>query len=53
MCHVSLDLIGKHDQLVVYVFKLLNSVEKNYNTTKCEALVMVFKLHKFIHYLLG
>jgi hypothetical protein len=27
------NIIGKNDQLVVYVFKLLNSVEHNYNTT--------------------
>ncbi len=31
----------------------MNRVERNYNTTKCEALVMVFTLHKFKHYLLG
>jgi hypothetical protein len=30
----------------------MNIVERNYNTTKREALVMVFRLHKFKHYLL-
>jgi len=30
----------------------MNIVERNYNTTKREALVMVFTLHKFKHYLL-
>jgi len=36
----------------VYVFKLLNSAKKNYSTTKCKTLAMVFALHKFKHYLL-
>jgi hypothetical protein len=47
------NLIGKHDQPIVYTFKLLNIVKENYNTTEHEALVMVFALHKFKHYLLG
>ncbi len=45
--------IGKIDQLVVYASRLLNRVEQNDNTTKREALAMVFVLHKFRHYLLG
>jgi hypothetical protein len=45
--------IGKYVQLVVYAFRLLNSVERNYSTIKCEALAIVFALHKFKHYLLG
>ncbi len=47
------NLISKFDQLVMYVSKLLNSVEKNYIITKREALTMVYALHKFRHYLLG
>jgi hypothetical protein len=31
----------------------MNSVEKNYSSTKNEALPMVYALKKFIHYLLG
>ncbi len=47
------NLIGKHDQPIVYASKLINNVERNYNTIECEALTMVFALHKFKHYLLG
>jgi hypothetical protein len=47
------NIIGKSDQLVVYVFKLLNNAKQNFNTTEREALAMVFALHKFKHYLLG
>ncbi len=43
----------KSDQPIVYASRLLNKVEQNYNTTWREALVMVFSLHKFKHYLLG
>jgi len=43
----------KSDQLVMYAFRLLNRIEHNYSTTKIKALVMVFALHKFRHYLLG
>jgi hypothetical protein len=46
-------MTGKHDQPIIYAFKLLNSAEKNYNTVEREALAMVFSLHKFKHYLLG
>ncbi len=44
---------SKYDQLVVYVFKLLNKVEHNYITIERKALVMVYALHKFRHFLLG
>jgi hypothetical protein len=37
----------------VYAFKLLNRAKQNYNTTRREALAIVFSLHKFKHYLLG
>jgi hypothetical protein len=37
----------------MYASKILNRVEHNYSTTKREALVMMFALHKFRHYLLG
>jgi len=41
------------DQPIVYASRLLNRVEQNYNTTHREALIMVFSLQKFRHYLLG
>ncbi len=37
----------------MYASRFLNIVEHNYSTTEREALVMVFGLHKFRHYLLG
>jgi hypothetical protein len=37
----------------MYASRLLNLAEKNYTTIKREALVMVYTLHKFKHYLLG
>jgi hypothetical protein len=37
----------------MYAFGLLNSVERNYITTKRETLAMVYALHKFKHSLLG
>jgi hypothetical protein len=37
----------------MYASRLLNRAKQNYNTIKKEALVMVFSLHKFRHYLLG
>jgi hypothetical protein len=40
-------------QLVMYVFRLLNSTDKSYTTTKKETLIMIYALHKFRHYLLG
>jgi hypothetical protein len=50
---LSQNVIGKSDQLVVYVSRFLNIVKHNYSTTKREALSMVFALQKFRHYLLG
>ncbi len=47
------NLKGKHEQPIVYTFKLLKSVKSNYNTIEHEALVMVFALYKFKIYLLG
>ncbi len=47
------NLIRKSDQPMVYAYKLLNRTKQNYSTTQREALVMVFALHKFRHYLLG
>jgi hypothetical protein len=43
----------KSDQLIVYTYRFLNIIKQNNNTTEREALVMVFVLHKFKHYLLG
>ncbi len=40
------NLTRKHDQLIVYAFRLLNNVEKNYITIEHEALAMVFALYK-------
>jgi hypothetical protein len=37
----------------VYVFRLLNKVKQNYNTTKRKVFAMVFALHEFRDYLLG
>jgi len=50
---LSQNLTRKTDQLVMYASRLLNRAKQNYNTIKKEALVMVFSLHKFRHYLLG
>jgi hypothetical protein len=47
------NLTRKNDQLVVHASRLLNIIEHNYSTTKREALIMIFSLHKFRHYLLG
>jgi hypothetical protein len=37
----------------MYSSKLLNSTKRNYTTIEREALVMVYALHKFRHYLLS
>ncbi len=42
--------IGKYDQFIVYVFKLLNKVEQIYIIIEREALTMVYALHKFNHF---
>jgi hypothetical protein len=39
--------------VMISLLSMLNYVERNYNTIECEALAMVFTLHKFKHYLLG
>ena len=44
---------GKCDQPISYASRLLNSAERNYNTTEREALAMVYALNKYRHYLLG
>jgi hypothetical protein len=50
---LSQNVTGKSDKPIMYAFRLLNRSKQNYNTSKREALVMVFSLHKFRHYLLG
>ncbi len=37
----------------MYSSRMFNSIEQNYITTEREALVMVYALHKFRHYMLG
>jgi hypothetical protein len=37
--------IGKSDQPIVYVSRLLNNAKQNYSTTKRKALAMVFAFH--------
>ncbi len=37
----------------MYSSRLFNFTKKNYTNTKIKALVMVYTLHKFRHYLLG
>jgi hypothetical protein len=36
-----------------YANRLMNNVEKNYTTTKKEALTMIYAIKKFRHYLFG
>jgi hypothetical protein len=43
----------KCDKLVMYSTRLLNSTKRNYTTILRKALVMIYALHKFIHYLLS
>jgi hypothetical protein len=50
---LSQNVTGKSDQPIMYAYRLLSSVEQNYNTTQKDVLAMVFSLHKFRHYLLG
>jgi hypothetical protein len=50
---LSQNISGKSDQPIMYVSRLLNRAKQNYSTTQRDALVMVFSLHKFKHYLLG
>jgi hypothetical protein len=37
----------------MYYFRLLNFIERNYTTMEKKALVMVYALYKFRHYLSG
>jgi hypothetical protein len=45
--------MNKCNQPIAYASQLFNNVKKNYTVTECEALAMVYALHKFCHYLLG
>ena len=44
---------GDRDSPIHYASQLLNNVEKNYSTTKREALAMIYSVGKFRHYLLA
>jgi hypothetical protein len=44
---------GKVDSPIYYATRLLNSTEKNYSTTKKEALAMVYSVQIICHYLLA
>lgn len=44
---------GEIDHPIDFASIKLPKVEKNYCTTKCEGLAMVYVLQKFRHYLLG
>ncbi len=41
------------DKPIYYANRLMNNAEKNYTTTKKEALAMIYVVNKFRHYLLG
>jgi hypothetical protein len=43
--------IRKYDQPIVHASRLLNKAKPDYTTTKKEALVMVYALYKFKHFL--
>ncbi len=45
--------INKYDQPIIYASRLLNKAKLNYTTSNREALIMVYALHKFKHFLLG
>ncbi len=47
------NLLGKSDHPIMYASRLINKTKQNYSTIEKKALVMVFALHKFKHYLLG
>jgi hypothetical protein len=44
---------GDRDSPIHYASRLLNNAEKNYSTTKREALAMIYSVGKFRHYLLA
>ena len=46
-------IYGDRDSPIYCASRLLNIVENNYSTTKCEALAMVYSVGKFRHYLLA
>jgi len=41
------------DRLIFYASRLMSSAKKNYTATEKEALVMIYAVKKFRHYLLG
>jgi len=41
------------DKQIYYASRLMNSVKKNYTTTKKEVLTMIYVVKKFKHLLLG
>lgn len=46
------NLIKKYDQLILCIYRLLNSFDRIYNSTKIEAFVMVYTLKKNKYYLI-
>jgi hypothetical protein len=44
---------GKYDQLIIYASRLLSKAEHNYTIIERKTLIMVYALHKFIHFLFG
>jgi hypothetical protein len=50
---LSLNVIGKSEQPIMYVYRFLNKAEQIYSTINKEALAMVFALQKFKQYLVG
>lgn len=44
---------GEMDHPIPFASRKLLMVEKNYSTTECEGLTLVYALQKFSHYLLG
>ncbi len=47
------NVVGKSDQPIVYASRFFNNAKQNYNTTKQEALTIIFAFHKFRHDMLG
>jgi hypothetical protein len=47
------NLVNTIDRRIHYATVLMNNVEKIYTTTKKGALVMIYVVKKFKHYLLG